>query len=95
MKLDKIDGINYVRRTIDTAAGPMQLEGMSVRALRKALASADDDALVFYMAEMVPELRDAQLLIGVIAGAGTDSPDVCPLFGPEGVKALQGVKSDG
>ncbi|MGX9080437.1 hypothetical protein ACWTQY_31775, partial [Klebsiella pneumoniae] len=76
----KIDGVNYVRRTIPTGSGPATLEGLTVRALRSALAEADPDALVVYMAE-----QGDGVVLGCIGGFAYDSPQhqVAFLVGPE------------
>lgn len=91
MKKDytKIDGVNWVLRNIPTKDGTVEMQGLTVRALRGALANCDPDALVCYMAEMTPETRDVDLLMGVIAG--TIQSDVGAVFivGPETVTALK------
>lgn len=89
-KTNKIDGVNYARKTIPTATGPQQIEGLTVRALIKALQNSDPDDLVCYMAEMLPEHRKADLMIGCIAASGNGGEHGATfLFGPEGVRAME------
>jgi hypothetical protein len=89
-KVTKIDGVNYVQRTIPTVDGPMVLEGLTARALINALRTLDPDDLVCYMAEVTPEMRGKDLIIGVIAALGGKAPcGVAFLFGPEGVRGLK------
>lgn len=82
----QIDGVNYVRRTIPTSAGPVTLEGLTVRALRSALAEADADALVVYMAE-----QGEGVVLGCIGGFAYDSPQhqVAFLVGPESIRPIK------
>ncbi len=86
----KIDGVNWVERTIPTGSGPLTVQGLSVRAIRKALEGASDDDLVLYMFEQTPEALAVPLVIGPIAGIGP-SPDTGTvfLFGPEGIRGLK------
>lgn len=86
-KINKIDGVNYVRRTIDTPGGSLEMQGMTVRALRQLLEKSDPDDLVCYLAEQTDETRKCDLLYGVIAGAGM-ADGLTLLFGPEGVWAI-------
>lgn len=89
-KFTKIDGVNYSRKTIPTAKGPMQIEGLTVRALIKSLQQSDPDDLVCYMAEMLPEHRQVDLMIGCIAASGNGGAyGVTFLFGPEGVRGMR------
>ena len=88
--INHIDGVNYVRRTIPTADGPTELEGLTVRALIKTLQQLDQDAIIAYMAEQTEESRKKDLIIGVIAGALGDSPlGVAFLVGPESINAMK------
>lgn len=87
-----IDPVNYVRKSIPTAAGEVEIEGLTVRSLVKALQAADPDDLVCYMAEMTPELREVDCLIGATAGLLCASPHgVCFIVGPESVRAMKGA----
>ena len=82
--VNKIDGVNYVKRTIPIGNQEVEVEGITARALIKALQGIDPDDCVIYLAEMTPELADAQLLIGIIGGIAGKSPrGVCFLMGPE------------
>jgi hypothetical protein len=88
-----IDGVNWVTKTIPTGGGPVTLSGLSVRSIRKALEGVDDDALVIYMFEITPEIKQqvadgVPLMIGPIAMLAP-SADVVALCGPEGVRGLK------
>ena len=87
--MSKIDGVNWVSRKIPTANGTIDVEGLTVRALIKALQQCDPDDIVMYMAEMTPETRQCELLIGVIAGTVTTESQAVALVGPEAVRALK------
>jgi hypothetical protein len=88
MRINKIDGVNYRRGTMPSADGELQIEGMTVRALRKALDDADPDALIVYLAE-----QNGGLLIGCIGGAAMDSEtyNLVTLFGPEAIEAVRNL----
>lgn len=81
--ITKIDGVNYARKMLPVEGGSIQVEGITVRALRKALERADQDAIVIYVYE-----DGEKALIGIIAGAGL-SDDFVSLFGPEAVPAIK------
>lgn len=90
MSIDKIDGVNWVQREIPVAGGgTIQLQGLTVRALRRALEDRDPDSLVCYMAEQTEESRKVDLLIGVVAGLGQTEVGCVFMFGPEAVKAIK------
>jgi hypothetical protein len=82
-EVHKLDELNYVERTIQTPAGAIRLGGLTVRALRKLFEKADDDDMVFYMADITDEMRGSDVLYGVIAGAGIGKAGHVCLFGPE------------
>lgn len=89
----RLDGVNYSRRTISTPNGPLEIQGMTVRCLRKLLEEADPDDLVCYLAEQTDETRKADLLYGVISGCGI-SEGAAYLFGPEAVFALDAASQN-
>ncbi len=89
-KVEKIDGVNYVRKTVPNVNGTIELEGLTVRALIKALQKCDPDDLVCYMAEVTDELRASELLLGVTAGVLSESSyGVSFIVGPESVTAME------
>ena len=90
-KITKIDGVNYSRRTMPGIDNnDHQIEGMTVRALRQALANCDPDDVVVYMAEQLPETRDADLIFGCIGGLASDCPHgLIMLVGPEAVRGMK------
>lgn len=84
-ELNIIDGVNVVKRKIHLEGGDVELFGMTVRAMRKALENANPDAMVTYIFE-----ADDRVNFGIIAGVAVDqTSDFCMLFGPE---AVPGVK---
>ena len=85
MNITYIDGVNWVKRTVQAANGTIELQGMTVRAMRKLLEDADPEAMVIYCFE-----QNDTLMFGVMAGAGVDNSDVCLFFGPEGCKGILG-----
>ena len=91
MKKDytKIDGVNWVLRNIPTKDGIVEMQGLSVRALRASLANCDPDALVFYMGEMRPETCDVYLLGGVITNTIQSDAGAVFIVGPETFTALK------
>lgn len=90
MRKEKIDGVNYVRKSIPNANGTLELEGLTVRALIKALQKCDPDDLVCYMAEMTEELKASEMLLGATAGVLSESSyGVSFIVGPESVAALK------
>lgn len=90
IRITRVDGVNYVSREIPTADGKIRVEGLTVRALIKALQQADPDDLVCYMAEVTPEMRKMNLLIGCTGGVMTGSPyGVTFIVGPEAVNLVK------
>lgn len=90
MDITKIDGVNWVQKTIPTVSGDIKVVGMSVRAMRAALQDADPDDLVCYLAEMTEESRKADLLIGAIGAVGIGSNcGTVFLMGPEAANAMK------
>lgn len=90
MNIDKIDNINYARRTVPSMFGDLAIEGMTVRAMRKALEACDPDDLIVYIAEATPEMKKVDVIIGCIAGVATQASNgVSFMFGPEGIKGLK------
>ena len=87
MKITTIDGINYVHQTIETVDGPKDIEGITVRALRKVLSQADQDAMIIYLGEL-----STGIIFGCIAGAGEcetgNGSKVLTLFGPDAAHAI-------
>jgi len=78
MKIKKLDGVNYVQRTIPLATGgDVTIPGLTVRALRSILDGADPDAMVTYLFE-----QDDRVVFGAIGGCGFND-DLCFLLGPE------------
>jgi hypothetical protein len=86
----KIDAINYVTRDIPNQHGKLHLEGMTVRALIHALQKCDPDDLVVYMAEMTPETRNVDMLIGATGGVLSEGNcGTSFIVGPEAVRAME------
>jgi hypothetical protein len=79
----KIDGVNYVSRPVPSANGVVDVPGITVRALRRALESADPDAMVTYVFEQGEVVN-----FGVIAGAAIGN-DLVALIGPEVATGLK------
>ena len=86
-----IDPVNWVTRMVPGIADePIELSGMTVRALIAALQQADPDDLVVYMCEQLPATRDAQLLLGVIGGLLSEGNcGASFIVGPEAIKGMR------
>ena len=81
--------VNYVTRTVPNQHGTLTLEGITVRALIKALSQCDPDDLVCYMAELLPEHKNVELLVGAIGGVLSEGNcGTSFIVGPEAVKVL-------
>lgn len=86
-----IDGIHWRTVKVPMAVGPdLEVQGMTVRSLRKILEGADPDSVCVYMAENNDEVRASQLIIGVIGGVALSADDtLVMLVGPEAVGPLK------
>ncbi len=86
----RIDGVNYVKRSIPNQHGTIELEGLTVRALIKSLSDCDQDDLVCYMAENTPESRASDLILGVVSGVLSEGNcGTSFMIGPEAVRAMK------
>ena len=95
----RIDSVNWIRKTIQGPDGKdVELQGISVRAMRKMLESMDADDLVVYMAEQQITETDPvtgnvtvkpSVVYGIVGGGVETNEGICFLVGPEVAVALK------
>ena len=86
--IKKFDDRDYRKAHVPIGDGTVQIEGITVRALLRALQDANPNDVVCYMAEKTPNLVNAEIIIGCIAMVGTQSNcNATFLLGPEGARA--------
>lgn len=76
------------RVVMQTLNGPETIEGCTVRALKEILKNANDDAVVVFMFETTPTVRDQMskvpLMIMPLGAVACDPEnEICVCMGPE------------
>ncbi|MDE2106409.1 MAG: hypothetical protein KGL39_54845 [Patescibacteria group bacterium] len=90
LKITKLDEMSMRTASVRTGAGSIRITAMTVRALRKELAQADQDAIVAYTFEI-----GGAVAIGPVAGLAFGSEaETVMLVGPEVGHALK-ARSEG
>lgn len=85
------------RVVMQTLNGPETIEGATVRALKEILKNANDDAVVVFMFETTPTVRDQMnkvpLMIMPLGAVACDPEnDICVCMGPEIMNAFYETK---
>lgn len=91
-EIKKANPLSVRKVSLKLIGGAVEICGPTVRAFRRLLESVDQDAVIVYLAELTPEVRDSlkrsDTIIGVIGGVAA-ADDAVLLFGPEVTSAIQ------
>lgn len=86
MNIHHLDPINLKKFVFDLASNPVTVESLTVRGLKKLLEDADPDAPVIFLAEMTPQLKDVNIVVGPLVCMADYKSSYVILMGPEGME---------